>query len=371
MTKSIHLDSFHYASKWPLPKEGEFNDLKVVNQLGFDYANMADGPAKEEKLLELVRCFHGYVFKYADLIVRGHLPAHNYNSDTRKFLNYFLPKGSVKDQEAFSKAARHLHLAFPQQSASDIYDTLTLLLLRCIKRYDPHYVAKMQKIVKIIDAKKKKKKRKNPWSIESISRKIDFDPIGALKNLARKGHIKAVRGANKKLIGYQVTSSWPPNKAFLSAEPIGITYVVQLWFRYYLQDHIHEQMKTLEARAWDKMLQLEHRIESSPESGISSNQDMPSAAGDLVDTAGNSWAADMSLVRKQLDISQITPSWVQGTTDQLFTNMTIRERHLIYLYYVEDMPWKQIASTMGMTMNQVQKIHTDIIDYLQSKFKVK
>jgi hypothetical protein len=370
MTKSIHLDSFHYAAKWPLPKEGEFNDLKVVNQAGLDYANMADGPAKEEKLFELVRYFHGYVFKYTDLIVRGHLPAHSYNSDTRKFLNYFLPKGSVKDQEAFSKAAKHLHLAFPQQNASDIYDTLTLLLLRCIKRYDPHYVAKMQKIVKIIDVKRKRKK---PFTIESIQNKIDFDPIGALKNLARKGHIKAIRGAGKKLIGYKVTRSWPPNKAFLSAEPIGITYVVQLWFRYYLQDHIHEQMKTLEARAWDKMLQLEHRNDdmTGMDNGPHAGQDIPNADGELVDSAGNSWAADMSLVRKQLDISQITPSWVQGTSDKLFANMTVRERQLIYLYYVEDMPWKQLASTMGMTINQVQKIHGDIITYLQSKFHVK
>jgi hypothetical protein len=320
-------------------------------------------------LLELVRYFHGYIFKYTDLIVRGHLPTHKYSDDTRKFLWFFLPQGVEHDQDVYSRAAKHLHLAFPQQTPGDIYDTLTLLLLRCIKRYDPHYSDKIREIVKIINRKKKKH-----FTIEYIQERVSFDPAGALKNLAgKKDYIKAIRGPGKKLIGYKTTPSWPPDQKFLNSGPVGFTFFVQMWFRYYLQDHIHEQMKTLEARAWDKMLQLEHRNDdmTGMDNGPHAGQDVPNIDGDLVDpNTGVSWAADMSMVHKQLDISQITPTWVQGTSDKLFSTMTVRERQLIYLYYVEDMPWKQIASNLGMTINQVQKIHNDILTYLQSKFHV-
>src|SRR5208282_5001384 len=127
MTIATYLDHEHYAAKWLLPKDGEFNDLKIVNQVGIDYANLPDGLAKEAKLEEIVKYFHGYVFKYVDLIVRGHVPHHRYNADTKQFLWMFLPEGT-SGQSAMNKAAKHLHLAFPQQSTTDIYDILTILL---------------------------------------------------------------------------------------------------------------------------------------------------------------------------------------------------------------------------------------------------
>jgi hypothetical protein len=99
MPNTISIDRAHYASNWALPKDSEFNDLQVVNQAGIDYAFMPDGPEKEDKLLELVKYFHGYVYKYTDLIVAGHLPQmHYYNGDTRRFLKYFLPKTETPDK---------------------------------------------------------------------------------------------------------------------------------------------------------------------------------------------------------------------------------------------------------------------------------
>lgn len=364
MTTSIYLDHTHYAAKWPVPGEGEFNDLSVVNQAGIDYANLPDGPAKEEKLLEIVKYFHGYVFKYVDLIARGHLPTHNYNGDTRRFLKYFLPKSENPDKNAFAKAAKHLHLAFPEQTPTDIYDILNILLLRCVKKYDPNYVVKVRDLVKIISRLTKKKY----FTVETIAKKVVFDPTGAIRLLARKGYITAVRGKQKKLVGYKATKSWPPSKEFLSSGPVGFVYVVQTWFRYYLQEHIDDQMKTIEARAHDKMLQLEHRTSHGEE--LSYSGDLPSMEGELIDAKGQSWAADTTLMNQSMDISAMTPAWVQHTTDKLFAKMTIRERKILYLIYVQEMSWKQIANTLGLSISQVQKIHTDTLTYLQGKFSV-
>ena len=365
MPNNVTLDSTHYAAKWPLPKDSEFNDLQIVNQAGIDYAMMHDGPAKEDKLLELVRCFHGYVYKYADLIVAGHLPQmHYYNTDTRRFLKYFLPKSENPDKAAFAKVAKHLHLAFPQHTPTDVYDVLNTLLLRCIKKYDPLYVDKIKEIVKIINRLKKREY----ITLEEISNRVKYDPTYSVRMLARKGYIHAVRGAGKKLLGYQTTKEWPPSKEFLSSGPIGFVYFVQMWFRYFLQEHIDEQMKTLEARAWEKMLQLEHRTAGGEETEFTS--EVPHAEGELTDGGGHSWAADMSMVTKCLDLSAITPAWVNHTTDPLFTNMTYRERHLIYLLYVQEMPWKQISETMKLSIPQVQRIHNDILQFLRSKFKI-
>lgn len=363
MANTIYLDHSHYAAKWTLPKEGEFNDLAVVNQAGIDYANLPDGLKKETKLLEIVMFFHGYVFKYTDLIVRGHLPVHNYNSDTRRFLKYFLPADATVDRAAFSKAAKHLHLAFPQQSPTDVYDILNTLLLRCVKKYDPNYVDKVRDVVKIIQKSKAKH-----LTVDSIVKKVKFDPTGAIRLLARKGYIIAVRGAGKKLIGYKTTKAWPPSQEFLSSGPVGFVYFIQTWFRYYLQEHIDEQMKTLEARVWDKMLQLEHRNADEDEFAGFSNQELSHTDG-ISDCETNS-GADLSMMKKSLDLSEITEDWVYGTKDKLFRNMTVRERKLLYLYYHQELSWKQISENLGLSINQVQKLHEDILLYLRGKFGV-
>lgn len=373
MTSSINLDRSHYAAKWPLPKEGEFNDLQVVNQAGIDYAKQPDSQAKEDKLLEITKYFHGYCHKYAVLIVRGTLPLHNYNGDTRQFLKYFLPAGSQMDKAAFAKAAKHLHLAFPGHTITDLYDVLNTLLLRCVKKYDPTYVDKVRSIVKLVNRLQKKltpkQKKDLLLTIDVVTKKVKFDATGGVRLLARKGYIKAVRGKSKKLIGYKTTKAWPPSKEFLSSGPVGFVYFVQIWFRYYLQEFIDDQMKTMEVRHNDKLLQLEHRTSQSEDMDFS--QDIPSADGALKDANGQTWAADLTMMQKSLDISAITPAWVQSNTDPLFEKMTLKERQLIYMYYVMELPWKQLAENLGMSINQVQKLHQEVLVYLKGKFKVK
>jgi len=369
MPNQLHLDPLHYASKWPLPtnENASFNNLNVVNQAGIDYAMLPNGLAKEAKLLELTKYFHGYIWKYTDLIVNGHLPQmHYHNKDTRYFLTYFLPKGTQSSNASFAKVAKHLHLAFPQQSATDVYDILNIQLLRAFNKYDPCYAKKVHKIIKAI----KKLLKGKYFTIDAVSKKVKFDASSGIRVLSRNGFIKAVRDSKKKLLGYQITKVWPPTDSFLNAGPIGCVYFVQMWFRYYLQNYIDEQMKTLEARANEKMLQLEHRT-GPDNSEIDPLQNLPSIEGELVDATGNSWAADMGLVKKPLDISAITPAWVQGNSDALFKNMTLVERQLIYFIYVQEMSWKQIADILGLSINQVQKIHNEILTFLKGKFGVK
>lgn len=364
MAYTTHLEHGHYAAKWPVSHDKEFNDLKIVNQAGIDYANLPDGQVKEEKLWEIVKYFHGYVFKYTDLVYAGHLPQmHYYNADTRKFLGYFLPKSEEPSEKAYSRVARLLRLAFPNQSATEVYDALTVLLLRCVKKYDPNYVVKVQDLVKIICKLPKKKKY---FTVQEIAKKVKFDPIGAIRLLARKGYIKAVRGAGKKLLGYKITKHWPPSKEFLSSGPIGFVYVVQLWFRYYLQELIDDQTNTLEAKEYANFLQLEHRSADSDE--VDFYEVMPTEEGDTVDPSGQTWATDTTLMKKSLDIPEMSPAWVKKTNSKFFSKMTERERHILYLYYVKDLPWKQIAALVELPVVQVQKIHGDTITFLKGKF---
>jgi hypothetical protein len=59
--------------------------------------------------------------------------------------------------------------------------------------------------------------------------------------LVRRKHLERVGG------GFRRTSDWPP-AALLEGEPIGFTYCVQTWFRYYLQQWISHTMSELEAK---------------------------------------------------------------------------------------------------------------------------
>ena len=65
------------AGKWEIPEEQKRNDLKAINQLGYEYATATDSPEKEARLLKILECFHGYLMKYVIMIVRGTIPPAN------------------------------------------------------------------------------------------------------------------------------------------------------------------------------------------------------------------------------------------------------------------------------------------------------
>ena len=65
-----------------------------MTDLGIRYAQ-AEGEEKKELSLELLQCFHTYLMKYLDMILRGHLPRYGgkINDDAKILLIKLLPKG--------------------------------------------------------------------------------------------------------------------------------------------------------------------------------------------------------------------------------------------------------------------------------------
>jgi hypothetical protein len=55
----------------------------------------------------------------------------------------------------------------------------------------------------------------------------------------RKGLLASVVG-KKKVVGYKLGPQWPPVEFFKSG-PVGFVSVIQLWFRYYVKNHISQQ----------------------------------------------------------------------------------------------------------------------------------
>ena len=77
--------------------------------------------------------------------------------------------------------------------------------------------------------------------ITAVNRHLEFDAVGFLRLLVRRGHLQAVGKGE-----YERTGSWPP-PAKLWSKPVGITNCVQTWFRY-LQQWITSSMGQLESK---------------------------------------------------------------------------------------------------------------------------
>ena len=115
----LALPSFHYASAWS--EDREIRDFNTVTDLGVRYINEADPAVKEDLLLELIRCFHSYTFKYVSMIVTGSLPKHGsaINKDAKILLKFFLPAGTRATGFSLAKVARTLCIAFKGMPAEE------------------------------------------------------------------------------------------------------------------------------------------------------------------------------------------------------------------------------------------------------------
>ena len=192
-------------------------------------------------------------------------------------------------------AAKHLHLAFKDCTTSDeVYDTLVTVFLDVAAHYDPHYTKKTEEVCKYIE--------RQPVStivpLEQISGAVAFDPLGCVRVLVRHGYLQSVSGARKKVQGYQRGPNWPAPKGFFEGGPVGFTYFVTKWFRFYLQAYIQGQMSQIESK--EHVLQLDY-IQSSH---LDADDDaggviggLPHAEGNWVDQRGMRWAADLSMRR--------------------------------------------------------------------------
>lgn len=371
MFRSANLSCEHFASKWPVPTKDDFRGYEDTNILGIQYATFPDGADKEALMLELTQCFHGYLMKYLNMIVRGHLPPVNSSAgmEAIKFLNLLSPSGKDdKSSSAYGEVCRTLHLAFKQSTTDDIYDSLLMCLMRAIKKYDPLYVQKLKKVCEVIDARCKGKQRRVGTTPEftalEISGKMETDCNSYLRKLVKRGHLKSIADSKRKVIGYRRDpKNWPPPPVLFKGGPVGFTYAVQTYFRFYLHEYITRQMHSIESK--EGMLQLDHRSPGDQSWGSMGDPGTPHSAGAFTDSDGQSWAADTRLMNLPLDISIMDEEWVKSTDDKLFRKLDKSERNLLYLVYVKEFSVAQIAAIMDVDPKTVRAKRDEIMAYLK------
>jgi hypothetical protein len=190
MFRSTFLSPSHYAGKWVIPDEDQHHDLKVVNQLGYAYATSPDSPEKEEKLLRLLECFHGYLMKYVVMVVRGTLPPANSRAgkDAKELLRTLAPRNSTPSKELTDATCKMLHLAFKGVTTEDIYDTLAFCFVKAARKYDPYYAKKTKQVCEVISGLPKQ------FTEEQLSTRVGFDCNGILRSLVRKGFLASITG---------------------------------------------------------------------------------------------------------------------------------------------------------------------------------
>lgn len=375
MFRSANLSSEHFASRWPVPTKEDFHGYEETNILGIKYATLPDGPEKQDLMLVLTQCFHGYLMKYLNMIVRGHLPPMNSSAgmEAVKFLNLLSPAGKTdKSNQAYGEICRTLHLAFKQSTTDDIYDSLLMCLMRAVKKYDPFYVDKLKKVCDIIDVKCKGKQRRvgkvPEFTALEVGKKTGTDPNSYLRKLVKRGHLRSIADSKRKVIGYRRDpKNWPPSTVLFKSGPVGFTYAVQTYFRFYLHEYITRQMHSIEAK--EGMLQLDHRSPGDTSWGSMGDPGTPHADGAFTDSDGQSWAADTNLMNLPLDISTMDEGWVKSTDDKLFRNLDKSERNLLYLIYVKEFSVAQIAAIMDVDPKTVRAKREEIMAYLRGHAK--
>lgn len=310
------------------------------------------------------------------MIVRGHLPPikSTAGQESAKFLKLLAPKGNQEGRLALSNICHTLHLAFKQASTDDIYDSLLMCLMRSVKKYDPFYVDKVKKACEAIYARCKRKQKRPgvtpEFTTEDISQDTNLNCVGYLRKLVKLGYLYSITDSKKKVIGYRrVPKNWPPPDSLFKSGRVGFTYFIPLYFRFYLHEHISEQMRAIESK--EGMLQLDQRFANNDTRTSLSDPGIPSADGAFTDSDGATWAADVSLINLQLDVSSMTEDWVKKTDDRLFRKLEVKERYLLYLLFVKEFKWADIAATLGVDLKTARYKYDDIITYLQGRAKGK
>ena len=368
--RNVTLSSDHYAAKWKVPNEEDFNNREEVNKLGVTYATLDPGPEREAILLQLMENFHGYIMKYLSMIVKGKVPPIKSAAgrDTAVFLKTLVPKNvdrKTVSRNTLQNVCKTLHLAFKQMTSEDIYDILVLCLMRAIDRYDPTYTDKIRKVNQVINESFPKRRGKAiEFTADEITARLGFDCTGYIRLLVRKGFLSSVIGPKKKIAGYK-RLQWPPPQSFFESGPVGLTYFIQMYFRYYLHEYISTEMSSLESQ--DGVLQLDYRTLHQSEQGSGEFRDagLPHADGDFTGSDGQSWAADTNLIRMPLDVSEMTPDWVLETNDKLFKKLTPSERNILRMVWVQEYSWKDIGLVLGCDSQTAKKKYVEVMTYLK------
>ena len=141
--------------------------------------------------------------------------------------------------------------------------------------------------------------------------------------------------------------------------PIGLAYYLQKWFRFHLQDWISRRWRELESKEGVYSLEgwTERRIGNFADSAADGNnpfeEQVVDADGDYRNVHGVTLAADVEMMRREFDLSEMTLEWVRQTEDSLFGDLSIEDRQFLYLYYVREMDRKEIASCLGITEREI------------------
>jgi hypothetical protein len=112
---------------------------------------------------------------------------------------------------------------------------------------------------------------------------------------------------------------WPPPAEFHNGDGgvIGLAYYLQKWFRFNLQDWIARHSRELEAKEGVYSLEgwAETRAEHVEDGSYNAILEQVVSAGDYQDTDGNHLAADVGMLKKPLDLSEMTLDWVPQTEE--------------------------------------------------------
>jgi len=362
--RSAILSSAHYASTWKT--DAPLRSVEDVNELGRQYAVLPDSdPAKEEKLLEILQCFHPYVMKYLSMICRGHVPlwGNRVNRDVAPFLRYFMPKGAEMNKATLTAVARHLHLAFKGLETDEIYDALIACVLKAVRRYDPNYTDKVRQAVETINAHFSRRKQ---FTSDAVSGHMGFNGDRYLRLLMRRGFLVPVAGETGRAVAFARSGTWPPPPEFFSSGAVGFTYYLQLWFRYFLQEHIDQQMGILENR--EGVYSLDYNGEDSDGEAFNNYADrLPDSDDQSTAPVRLDTSAELHASEDILDVSKLTLDWVADTRDPLFADLRREDRHLLYLVFTREPDWSDIGRTFSMTPHDAKAWFRKIIAGLQKK----
>jgi hypothetical protein len=288
--------------------------------------------------------------------------------DAAKTLKNLLPRGAAADQAALSKVCRTLHLAFKSLTTDEVYDVMALCFLRACHRYDPCYQDKVKQVCEVLNGKTQQ------FTPDDITALVGFDVTRHLRLLVGKGYLVAVLNKQRKVSGYRLSKTWPPQPSFFESGPIGFVYFGPRWFRFYVIEYMEKVMAQIETK--QGMLQLGdsgHGHLRSHNSRPFSNQGdfnyasdaIPHTDGNYIDQNGRSWAADMSLMKHQVDLSEMTDHWVKGTRDRLFRNMTVAERSILQMVFLKEFNWVQIAAMLDCSTATIRQMYGEVMVYLR------
>ncbi len=358
--RQLHLPRNHYAHGWD---KDPFRTVSEINAIGLEYAELPDSPAKEDRLLSLMRAFHPYLMKYVLLIRLGNqtLWGGKVNQDTKKVLQLLMPKESANDRLAMLKTAHSLHLAFAGDQIEDIYDMLSMALLQIIKDYNPHYIVQVQQLVAAIESHVKPAA---DFSAEEINEELPYAADRCVRLLVRRGFL--VQTPETKGRFCRTPGNWPPPDSFLYRvnTPMGMTYYIQRFFRYAFDDLVCSRRRDIESQHTVQLL------------GDKSCRATKSGVHDLIPNDNGNWVsnnsgrpnydADISLMTQDTeDVSEMNLAWVESTNNPVFADLSREDRLILYMVHVQELPFKDIARTFDVSLTTIKTRYQGLLSTLR------